>query len=90
VSPSPERAHLPRAQPAPCHIDQLQLGRASIREHELDPESATGAKTRVLIEAACGEDRWSTIGVSQNIIEASWLALCDGLELALLRPPADD
>jgi hypothetical protein len=30
------------------------------------------------------------VGCSENIIEASWLALCDGLELALLRPPADD
>src|SRR5262245_28393143 len=51
----------------------------------LDPESATGAKTRVLLEAACGEERWSTIGVSQNIIEASGEALADSLELYLLR-----
>jgi 2-isopropylmalate synthase len=51
----------------------------------LDPESATGAKTRVLIEAAREEERWSTIGVSQNIIEASYEALADSLELHLLR-----
>jgi 2-isopropylmalate synthase len=51
----------------------------------LDPESATGAKTRVLLEAARGEERWSTIGVSQNIIEASCEALADSLELHLLR-----
>jgi 2-isopropylmalate synthase len=51
----------------------------------LDPESATGAKTRVLIEAARDAERWSTIGVSQNIIEASCEALADGLELFLLR-----
>ncbi len=51
----------------------------------LDPESATGAKTRVLIEAAREEARWSTIGVSQNIIEASCEALADSLELYLLR-----
>ena len=51
----------------------------------LDPESATGAKTRVLIEAARDEERWSTIGVSQNIIEASAEALADSLELHLLR-----
>jgi hypothetical protein len=30
------------------------------------------------------------VGCSENIIEASWLALCDALELALLRPGADD
>jgi len=51
----------------------------------LDPESATGAKTRVLLEAARDEERWSTIGVSQNIIEASAEALADSLELHLLR-----
>ena len=33
-----------------------------------------------------GAERWSTVGCSENIIEASWLALCDALELALLRP----
>ena len=55
----------------------------------LDPEAATGAKTRVLIEAARGQgeaqDRWSTIGVSQNIIEASATALADAMELPLAR-----
>ncbi len=51
----------------------------------LDPDAATGAKTRVLIEAARGEERWSTIGVSQNIIEASATALADALELPLAR-----
>jgi 2-isopropylmalate synthase len=51
----------------------------------LDPESAASAKTRVLIEAARDEERWSTIGVSTNIIEASSEALADSLELHLLR-----
>jgi 2-isopropylmalate synthase len=51
----------------------------------LDPEAGTGAKTRVLIESARNEDRWSTISVSPNIIEASWEALSDALELALVR-----
>ena len=55
----------------------------------LDPEAATGAKTRVLIEAARGhgeaQERWSTIGVSQNIIEASATALADAMELPLAR-----
>ena len=54
----------------------------------LDPEAATGAKTRVLLEAARGEDRWSTVGVSQNIIEASATALADALELPLVRARA--
>jgi 2-isopropylmalate synthase len=51
----------------------------------LDPEAATGAKTRVLIESARHGERWSTIGVSPNIIEASCQALADALELPLVR-----
>jgi 2-isopropylmalate synthase len=71
-------------------LEPLYPGLRSVRLADykvriLDPESATGAKTRVLIEAARGEERWSTIGVSQNIIEASGEALADSLELHLLR-----
>jgi 2-isopropylmalate synthase len=51
----------------------------------LDPEAATGAKTRVLIESLRDGDRWNTIGVSQNIIEASARALADSFELPLVR-----
>jgi 2-isopropylmalate synthase len=51
----------------------------------VDEHLGTGARPRVIIESGRGADRWSTVGCSENIIEASWLALCDGLELALLR-----
>jgi 2-isopropylmalate synthase len=54
----------------------------------LDPEAATGAKTRVLIESCRDSERWSTIGVSSNIIEASCRALIDALELPLVRAQA--
>jgi 2-isopropylmalate synthase len=54
----------------------------------LDPEAATGAKTRVLIESSCQGQRWSTIGVSPDIIEASCRALVDSLELPLVRQAA--
>ena len=46
----------------------------------LDPEEHTAAKTRVLIESTDGRDTWSTVGVSDNIIEASWEALVDSVE----------
>jgi 2-isopropylmalate synthase len=49
----------------------------------LDPETATAAKTRVLIESSDGESRWGTVGVSENIIEASWEALVDSVEYKL-------
>jgi 2-isopropylmalate synthase len=46
----------------------------------LDPEEHTAAKTRVLIESSDSRDTWSTVGVSENIIEASWEALVDSVE----------
>ena len=51
----------------------------------LDPEEATAAKTRVLIESSDGEENWGTVGVSENIIEASWEALLDSVEYKLFR-----
>jgi 2-isopropylmalate synthase len=69
----------------PLYPSLREVRLADYKVRILDPESATGAKTRVLIEGARDEERWSTIGVSQNIIEASGEALADGLELHLLR-----
>ena len=54
----------------------------------LNPEKATAAVTRVLIESGDGEKTWGTIGVSENIIEASWQALVDSIEYGLLHKKA--
>ena len=51
----------------------------------IDGHDATAAKTRVLIVSTDGETTWGTVGVSENIIEASWLALIDGIDLFLQR-----
>jgi len=51
----------------------------------LDTNRGTGAVTRVLIDSTDGETSWSTIGVSENIIEASWQALSDSIVYGLLR-----
>ena len=51
----------------------------------LDTHMATAATTRVLIDFSDGRNRWTTVGASANIIEASWQALADGLEWALLH-----
>ena len=51
----------------------------------LDSKSATGAKVRVLIETTDGSDIWTTVGVSTDIIEASWIALVDSFEFKLIR-----
>lgn len=49
----------------------------------LNPETATRATTRVLIDSSDGHERWGTVGVSENIIEASWEALVDSVEYKL-------
>ncbi len=50
----------------------------------IDEKDGTAAKIRVLIESSNGETSWSTIGVSENVIEASWFALADSYRYALL------
>jgi 2-isopropylmalate synthase len=54
----------------------------------IDEHKGTGAVTRVLIDASDGDETWGTIGVSENIIEASWEALVDSLEYST-QPRAD-
>lgn len=51
----------------------------------LDGRDGTGAKVRVLIETSDGEERWSTVGVSTNVVEASWIALLDSYKYKLMR-----
>jgi 2-isopropylmalate synthase len=51
----------------------------------LDGNDGTSAVVRVSIESSDGQSRWGTVGSSPNIIEASWLALADSVEYALLR-----
>lgn len=55
----------------------------------LDPNEATGATTRVLIESSDGIRQWGTVGVSTNIIEASWQALVDSMEYKLFADEQD-
>ncbi len=51
----------------------------------LDPKGATDAKVRVLIESSDGHDTWGTVGVSENLIEASWQALVDSITYKLKK-----
>jgi 2-isopropylmalate synthase len=54
----------------------------------IDEHKGTAAVTRVLIDASDGHETWGAIGVSENIIEASWEALVDSLEFAIQVRPA--
>ena len=64
-------------------VDQLHL--TDYRVRVLDSSDGTGARVRVLIETSGPESSWSTIGVHDNVIEASWEALLDGLVVGLMR-----
>jgi 2-isopropylmalate synthase len=56
------------------------------RVRVLDQNHGTGAVVRVLIDTSNGQAGWTTVGVSENIIEASWEALVDGYLFGLLHP----
>jgi len=58
---------------------------ADFKVRVLDAQAGTAARTRVLIESMDEQDSWNTVGVSENIIEASYEALVDSIEYKLLK-----
>lgn len=64
-------------------INEIHLTDYKVRV--LDGSEATAARVRVLIETANGTEKWSTVGVSENIIEASFQALVDSINYMLLK-----
>jgi 2-isopropylmalate synthase len=64
------------------HLRDMELVNFKVRI--LDERKGTGAVTRVLLDTTDGQDTWGAIGVSENIIEASWEALVDSLEAGML------
>ncbi len=74
-------AHLPNL--ARIHLTDFKV---RVLDAQVTAGNAdTGAVVRVLIDSSDGDDTWTTIGVSPNIIEASWSALCDALVFGLMR-----
>ncbi len=63
-------------------IQHMHLSDYKVRV--LDEKDATAAKVRVLIESTSMDNTWNTVGVSENVIEASWQALIDSMRYALL------
>jgi 2-isopropylmalate synthase len=63
------------------HLAEFDL--ADYKVHILDGDHGTAATTRVLIDMQNETRRWSTVGASTNIIEASWIALADAVEYGL-------
>jgi 2-isopropylmalate synthase len=76
------------------HLADIELVDYKVRI--MDTHHGTGAVTRVLLDSSDGHSSWGSIGVSENIIEASWEALVDSLEYAFQpgvlprTPPAPD
>jgi 2-isopropylmalate synthase len=68
------------------HLKDIDLVNFKVRI--LDERKGTGAITRVLLDASDGHGVWGSIGVSENIIAASWEALVDSLEYGM--QPAHD
>jgi 2-isopropylmalate synthase len=64
------------------HLRDIELVNFKVRI--LDERKGTGAVTRVLLDASDGQETWGSIGVSENVIEASWEALVDSLEAGML------
>lgn len=64
-------------------ISEVELRDFKVRI--LEGDAGTQSRTRVLIESSDGKQFWGTVGVSENIIEASWQALADSVEYALYR-----
>jgi 2-isopropylmalate synthase len=65
-----------------------QIGEVKLTDYKvrvLDSNFATASKVRVLIESTDGEEVWTTVGVSSDIIEASWRALVDSVEHKLIK-----
>ena len=69
------------------HLRDIELVNFKVRI--LDETHGTDAVTRVLIDASDGEDVWGAIGVSPNLIDASWQALVDSLEYGMQPRSAD-
>lgn len=64
-------------------VDDVHLRDYKVRI--IDGSAATNAVTRVLVVSGDGDGTWGTVGISSNIIEASWLALVDGIDIFLQR-----
>jgi 2-isopropylmalate synthase len=79
-----------RAAIAERHPQLAQIKLVNYKVRILEEWKATGATTRVLLDASDGAETWGAIGVHENIIEASWDALVDSLEAGMLRRRATE
>jgi 2-isopropylmalate synthase len=72
----------------PRHPEIARIHLTDFKVRVLDSATGTASVTRVLIDSTNGERTWTTIGVSDNVIEASWQALSDSIVFGLLEAGA--
>jgi 2-isopropylmalate synthase len=75
---------------SPWHPELERIHLTDYKVRVLDSAQGTGAVTRVLIDFTDGDRTWTTIGVSENVIEASWQALADSVVYGLLHGGATE
>ncbi len=68
-----------------CYPDLKNVKLVDYKVRILEESTGTESQVRVLIESSDGNDSWTTVGSSSNIIEASWMALADSLEYWLIK-----
>ena len=69
----------------PIHPNLAEMSLVDYKVRVVNARAGTAARVRVVIESRDGDDVWGTVGVSENIIEASWLALIDSFEYKLFK-----
>src|SRR5437899_8463638 len=69
----------------PVYPNLATMHLADYKVRVVNARAETAARVRVVIEWRDHEDVWGTVGVSENIIEASWLALTDSIEYKLFK-----
>ena len=62
-----------------------EMSLADYKVRVINPQEATAARVRVTVDSKDRDERWGTVGVSENIIDASWAALVDAVEYKLLK-----
>ncbi|MFP6657069.1 MAG: alpha-isopropylmalate synthase regulatory domain-containing protein, partial [Pirellulales bacterium] len=70
------------------NLEKMQLVDYKVRV--INSEAATAAAVRVVIESEDEFDMWGTVGVSENVIEASWIALVDSFEYKIYKDEKND
>ena len=69
----------------PAYPRLAEVALVDYKVRVVNPKEGTAARVRVVIESRDGADVWGTVGVSENVVEASWLALADSIEYKLFK-----